>query len=49
MTWIFSIITKPILIFKAYNDFEDIFSTKNISHLPMLENYDHTINLVDNK
>ena len=41
--------TEPVKIPEAYNDFEDVFSTKNAGHLPVHEDHDHAIDLVDDK
>lgn len=49
MAQIFSITAKPITIFEAYKDFEDMFSTKNTSHLSVHEDYNHIIDLINNK
>ncbi len=39
------IVTQP----EVYKDFEDVFSTKNACHLPLYEDLDHTIDLIDDK
>lgn len=49
MVQISSTTAKFITILETYNDFQDVFFTKNARHLPMYEDHDHAIDLVDNK
>ena len=49
MAQICSTTAKTVIISEAYNDFEDVFSTKKAGHLPLHEDHDHAIDLVDDK
>lgn len=49
MAQIFSITAKPIIISKAYKDFENVFFIKNASYLPVHEDHDQVIDLVNDK
>ena len=49
MAQISSATAKPVTIPEAYKDFEDVFSTKKTGHLPLHEDYNHAIDLVDDK
>lgn len=41
--------TKKVGLLKVYKDFEDVFLIENAGYLPLHENYDHAINLIDGK
>ena len=49
MTQISAATAKTVTLPKVYNDFEDVFSTDNASHLPLHEDHDHAIDLIDGK
>lgn len=49
MAQICSITAKTITIAEAYKNFENVFFTKNASHLSLYEDHNHAIDLVDNK
>lgn len=49
MSQIFSTIVKAITIPEIYKNFEDVISTKNAGHLPVLEYHDYAIDLLDDK
>lgn len=49
MAQIYSTTAKTITIAEAYKNFENLFSTKNASYLPLHEDHNDAIDLVDNK
>ncbi len=46
---ILSATTKTVIFPEAYKDFEDVFSLESAGHLPLHEDHDHAINLIDGK
>ncbi len=41
--------SETVTLLEAYKDFEDVFSPENAGHLPLNEDHDHAIGLVDGK
>lgn len=48
-TQIFSVTAKIVILFKAYNKFEDIFFVKNDNNLSSHEDHNHLIYLINSK
>ncbi len=49
MAQILTATTKTVALLEVYKDLGDVFSNKNASHLPIHEDHDHAIDLIDGK
>ncbi len=49
MTRISTATAKTVTLSEVYNDFEDVFSIDNAGHLPLNEDHDHAIDLINGK
>ncbi len=42
-------ITDTVTLPEVYKDFEDVFFTQNVGHLPFYQDHEHDIDLIDGK